>query len=277
MRRALRILPLYVLLLFVLYVTKVVDASYVVIAFLFLANISNLFGVPQQYGPLWSLSVEEHFYLVWPLAVRRLSDRSILIIAWSVVIGLPLLRLAAWSKGQVDELFYYTWYTADGLAMGAILALYLRSANISRKKVVRLGLSCVAVGLVILAIGLPYGVLTRKSAYGSALQYSPFCIMFVGLLTLTLIVGTGRYRSWINIRWLRFVGEISYGLYLVHLLIYSAYDTILRRMAPNINIGPSAVSMIVRFVVVVAVSIFLAAISRRTYEEWFLAKKEQWT
>jgi peptidoglycan/LPS O-acetylase OafA/YrhL len=79
-RRALRILPLYyavLLLLAVLTRTGLVSrhASWVFLglSFFYLSNVTVLLGVAMQYGVLWSLAVEEHFYLLWPGVVRRLS------------------------------------------------------------------------------------------------------------------------------------------------------------------------------------------------------------
>jgi len=79
-RRALRILPLYygvLLLLAVLtrtgWVNRQASWAFLALSFFYLSNVTGLFGVPMQYGVLWSLAVEEHFYLLWPAAVRSLS------------------------------------------------------------------------------------------------------------------------------------------------------------------------------------------------------------
>ena len=63
-RRALRILPLYYSVLTFIAAGHLATRSYVILSFLYLANLTVLFGVPDQYGPLWSLAVEEHFYLL---------------------------------------------------------------------------------------------------------------------------------------------------------------------------------------------------------------------
>jgi peptidoglycan/LPS O-acetylase OafA/YrhL len=73
-RRALRILPAFYLLLLLLLVLprtglfeqRHVGRPFVVLSFFYLANMTAFFGVPGQYAALWSLAVEEHFYLVWP-------------------------------------------------------------------------------------------------------------------------------------------------------------------------------------------------------------------
>jgi peptidoglycan/LPS O-acetylase OafA/YrhL len=72
MRRVLRILPAYYLLLVLLAVLHQATPAFLGLSFFYLANLTNFFGVAMDYGPLWSLAVEEHFYIVWPAIVRRL-------------------------------------------------------------------------------------------------------------------------------------------------------------------------------------------------------------
>src|SRR5262249_5665933 len=99
LRRALRILPLYyaVLVLLLLLghaglVPRHVSWAFLGLSAIYLSNITNLFGVPMQYGVLWSLAVEEHFYLLWPTAVRALSRRKVISCAIAVVALCVLLR-----------------------------------------------------------------------------------------------------------------------------------------------------------------------------------------
>lgn len=275
-RRARRILPPYLVLLAMLLVSGVVGLPFATLALCFLANVAPLFGVPMQYGPLWSLAVEEHFYLAWPLAVRVLEPRRLAAVAWGVVLGLPLVRLLAWTRGEEGGLFLYTWFTVDGLAMGALLALYLRRPAATRVAVARLGGACVAASAALFAIGAPFGILTRSAALGAALQYTPWCLGFTGALTLSLVIGTGPHRRWVQGRVLRFFGDISYGLYLVHLLCFIAYDAALTRWVAGVSpadvrLGP----MLARFVVAAGAATLLATLSRRSYEAWFLARQDR--
>ena len=277
-RRALRILPAYLALLVVMLVAGRVDSAYATLAVFFLVNLAPIFGVGLQYGPPWSLAVEEHFYLLWPAAVRFLSRCALKRTAWTIVLGLPLLRLAWWTTGNIEGLFIYTWFTADGLAMGALLALHLREPGITRQHVTRLGAGCIAAAALLLAVGLPFGILSRKYALGGAAQYTPFCLAFTGLLALALAAGSGRLRSWLDIGWLRFLGEISYGLYLVHVLVFEAFDAWIAPTTPWFDRSdPRLTPIVVRFVASAAVSVLVATLSRRTLEAWFLARKERWS
>jgi peptidoglycan/LPS O-acetylase OafA/YrhL len=84
MRRALRILPAYLLMLTVLWVDHAVSWRFVLAGLLYVANMASLVGAgSSEYGPLWSLAVEEQFYLIWPVFVRRLSLQTITLRSFS--------------------------------------------------------------------------------------------------------------------------------------------------------------------------------------------------
>ncbi len=72
-RRALRILPAYYLLLILLGLLHQASAAFLGLSFVYLSNVTGLFGVAMDYHPLWSLAVEEHYYIVWPSVVRKLG------------------------------------------------------------------------------------------------------------------------------------------------------------------------------------------------------------
>ncbi len=79
-RRALRILPLYYLTLLLIFVPYPSSGKFVLLGLFYISNMTGIFGVLNVYGPLWSLSVEEHFYLLWPwvsrLGLRRVGLRT---------------------------------------------------------------------------------------------------------------------------------------------------------------------------------------------------------
>lgn len=276
-RRALRILPAYYALLILLAALRQSSAAYLGLSSVFLANVTDLFGVGVGYGPLWSLAVEEHYYLLWPMVVRWLNRRNLAIAALGICVAEPILRAFAFRHGYVDGLATYTWLVADGLASGSLLAILLRT-SVTRRQVAAICIGLWAFGVAAAAGGAPFGILTRNRQLGAALQHTVIDLIFCGVLLFFLLAGTASWGTFVNIRALRFLGRISYGLYLVHLLVFRMYDKVCRRLFPSLLAADGHFSRIVfNFVVAGGASIVIAYLSRRFFEERFLRLKRRWT
>lgn len=290
-RRALRILPVYYLLLGVLLLIRSSNWPFVAFSAVYLSNLAPLFGVPLAYSVLWSLSVEEHFYLFWPAFVRRLSLKMLGFCAAAVVLLSPLIRLLNFYMASHDPARhfaanFYTWNSLDGLASGALVAILLRTVKLERRRLWRLAATLLAIGFAIFALGLPFGVLTRGGAVGAAFQATPWNFAFAGLLLIFLLIGTSEQKRLVNRPVLQFFGEISYGLYLWHLLIFGVYDAVVIRLLPQFAAFTRNDSMVnntdrtfgflcLRFVIAGALSVLVAWTSRRYYEEPFLRLKDR--
>jgi peptidoglycan/LPS O-acetylase OafA/YrhL len=92
LRRALRVLPALYATLLVLLLGGWISWRFLTLAVVFVANSAPLLGVPLQYPPLWSLAVEERFYLLWPSVVRRFSSGILASILTIICAVTPLLR-----------------------------------------------------------------------------------------------------------------------------------------------------------------------------------------
>src|ERR1700674_4274159 len=133
-RRALRILPAYYSLLILLGPLHQASAAFLGLSFVYLSNVTSLFGVSMDYLPLWSLAVEEHYYIAWPSVVRTLRPRYLALFSLAICILIPVVRAVSFHYGHMLGGEWYTWFAADGLAEGSLLAIALRS-SISRKQV----------------------------------------------------------------------------------------------------------------------------------------------
>jgi peptidoglycan/LPS O-acetylase OafA/YrhL len=276
-RRALRILPAYYGLLILLAVLRQATAAYLGLSFVYLANVTNLFGVAEDYGPLWSLAVEEHYYLVWPMVARWLNPRNLALFAVGICVAEPVLRAAAFQHGYTVGLASYTWFVADGLASGSLLAILLRT-SVPRRHIATVCLALFALGAAATAGGAPFGILTRNRLLGAALQHTVIDLLFSGALLLFLLAGTAPWGKLVNNAALRFVGRISYGLYLVHLLVFRLYDKLCRRLLPSlIPMDSHFSSLVLRFAVAGGGAIVIAYLSRRFFEERFLRLKDRWS
>ena len=274
-RRALRILPAYYLLLILLGVLHQASAGFLGLSFVYLSNVTNLFGVSMDYHPLWSLAVEEHYYIVWPSVVRRLSAGSLAVFSLSICILIPILRAVSFHYGHLLGGEWYTWYAADGLAAGSLLALALR-ASISRKQAAVTATSLLTIAPILLIAGAPFGMLSRQTLLGGSLQLTLVNIFFLGTLLLFLVLGSSSWKWMVRSSVLQFFGYISYGLYLVHPMIFRIYDKVARIFLPWLQPSAAHFSLIVlRFAVVSAAAVGLSYVSRKYYEEWFLRLKER--
>ncbi len=268
-RRALRILPAYLAVLLVLVLLGAMTYRSFAVDLLFLANYSTYLHAT-NYGVLWSLSVEEQFYLFWPALVANVSKRVLAFVSLLICLVEPLLRwLSVSGTFRMGEVHSGTHLIADNLALGALAALFARSRFGTRGNGVRLGLALCASGALVFVLGVPFGILHRTTLTGAAFQTVPWNLLFTGVLLLAL----GLRSPVASSRWtspLRFLGYISYGLYLVHLLIFQAYDAVVAHLFrwPGLQHGLQAASM--RCAIALTVSVLVAWASRSLFEEPFL-------
>ena len=281
-RRALRILPAYYALLNVLLLVKYFRLSdrgggwpFIGLSFIYLANVTPLFGVMSQYSTLWSLAVEEHFYLLWPAAVRYFSPRNLLYTCFVIIIACPALRAFYYMRGY-EYGAPYTWLVADPLACGAVLAILVRGPIASRTKLLAFASLTLGAGIVMFLIGLPFGIYLSRTWSGGTLRYTFLNLIFVGVIAGTLYMGTGAFARWVNVRWLKFFGEISYGLYLVHRIIFDVVDHAGRKLFPATFAATWHMGQLaIRFVIGGALAVLVAFLSRWYFEERFLRLKDR--
>lgn len=272
-RRALRILPLYFLCIAVMACFYPGNGPYFLLSLVFLANMAGLLGVPIPHGPgvFWSLAVEEHFYLVWPWLVRWLSRRALAWTCAAIVVAEPILRGVFVAHGT--DVYNPSWFRFDGLASGALLAIWFRSSLASpRRTLILAGLS-LAAALTITIAGLPFHIL-EKTVAGMSLRYNQATLVYcAGMLLAISWRGT-----WLTapLRWqfARLTGDLSYCLYLIHLALLDGYMVVFRHYLPT---GFTFAQLLLRAGVVLGASYGLALFSRRFVEQPMLSLKRYLT
>jgi len=259
-RRILRIFPLYytVLVLFLIVVPRIGVFSHVndlwypnapqegLWYWLFLSNFRAAWLGAWDHQILsitWSLAIEEHFYLIWPFVVWKLSERKLLWTCAGLIAGAFALRVAMTALGYSDRAVYtLTPCRLDPLATGAAIAvLGFRAGGLARwAPFARIALP-VAVALFALlcfaiqpgaappaagtdARGYEANVVAALSFLGDpwmqTVGFSLLCLAFGSLLVAVATAPDGAWRSRIfQMRWLRELGRYSYALYLLHLFV----------------------------------------------------------
>ncbi len=265
LRRVLRILPLYFVVLVILFAAfRGQYAAYFAFCALLSANLSGLASVPvpDAAGPFWSLAVEEQFYLFWPWLVLWLDARRLATIALAIVVAEPFVRIFA-SESQLE----LTWYRLDGLAMGALVAIWYAGWDGDRRSSRALGLGLAAAAVAISVIGAPFGVNHQGPASTSFRITQAVCVfgaLVVAAVSLRGHAALGFLRSRIAVT----TAVLSYCIYLVHRPLVDAFTGTVGATAWFGSL-PAAGGTIFRLAVVLLAAYGLAALSRRFLEEPF--------
>lgn len=275
-RRALRILPLVVVCIFIWWLTYAHPyGRYLLLALIFCANLDVIFHVPTPHGPgvLWSLAVEEHFYLLWPLAVRLMTRPSLLAAAIAIVVLSPPARWLAVSYGiSADHVYQFSWYRFDGLAVGAILAIWVRSAYFTRRHVWIIVAGWLFLIGLASAVTIPYGVLQAKTAAAEALRYTQAQGLFAGAMALAIAYRGSIFLSPLRSNVAQTIAKLSYCLYLVHLSLGDLYYWTLGRLGIDDTdaLGGTG-ALVMRAMIIICVSVVIAALSQRYLEGPFMS------
>jgi peptidoglycan/LPS O-acetylase OafA/YrhL len=280
-RRAFRICPAFYATLAALAITHHTSHAFLGFSAALLANISPLFGVAPTYVVLWSLAVEEHFYLFWPMIVRHVTARRLLWLCAAILLIEPGLRAVSYLLMSPDgtdwnDVTRYTWNATDALALGCFLALALREFHWNRQTTLRFALGVITAAVSLFCAGIPFGITSRHAnLVGAALQEVPWNLAFSGAVALALVIGTGKWKRVVLPRTLLFFGRISYGLYLIHFLMFDEYDVMALRFNPQLVPSEGQLGLlIIRFLIASAAAILIAWLSRETFEEFFLKLKQ---
>jgi len=250
-RRALRIWPVYLLVLAFVYLNapwfigpSVWDAVRTAPWLAYIFFVQNLFHLtlPPALGPTWALAIEEQYYFVWAPLVRWV--RAPLMLTLALVFALivsPWLRQGhhAWLTPT------HTLIHLDGLAWGSLLAIGIHTLRWSRRLWLGLGLGGFVAGVAAAA----------TIAGGTAFLDSALAVGFAGMV-LALIASTGA-RNPLNALLrsgpLAFYGRISYGLYMTHISVFIYFGWFDLKMDPYGIPGNLAV-VVFRLVVCTAVA-----------------------
>lgn len=218
---------------------------------------------------LWSLALEEQFYLVWPLVVAAVAPPRLARTALALAGAGIVLRVALVLAGAPPVSVYVLPVTRlDALALGAVLATV--AAGHAPPALARLTEAVRAwrPRRVVLGVTLAVGVLLlwtpTGAPYSRALQLAGFPL--VAILAAGLVARATRPAPprWLLAPWLRGLGIVSYGVYMVHELAHYAATRALPTWHP-----------LARLPLVVAVSIAVAYASWQWWESPWLALKRR--
>jgi len=292
MRRLLRIFPLYYgVLALVFFVAPLISLlkgptlDYLVDrqawAWLYAVNIYIARHGEWSFSYLdhfWSLAIEEHFYLFWPLIVFVLVRRPRTLIAVSLVtsLGASLARLT----GSLMGLSWWTTYTLtpfrlDGLALGACLAVAARQPG-GRERLAGALPLVVTVAAGLLAVTFLWTRLVSREELTLVLPVRAALIqVLLACLLFWALIAPERSRTsrFFCSRFMVFLGTYSYGLYVYHHFI--SYYLVTNRTDLELAgwLGSHSAAVALQATLGASISLGLACLSYELFEKRFLRLK----
>jgi len=272
-RRFFRIMPLYFAMVAIWSVFYRGYRSYFLLSSVFMANLAPTFHIRMPNGPstLWSLAIEEQFYLIWPWLVLLVTRRTLASIATFIIVLEPIIRATYAAHGLHPELIYYlTWCRCDGLATGALLALWVRSDSFSRAASHKAALALLAALVVLTIAGYPFGLMGTYTVAGTSLRYTQAYLFYAACFVLVLAY-QGTFWT-VPLRWrvMQISGALSYCLYLIHTSVGKVFQHYVGHAMPI-----SIRTMVFRGTVMISVAFLIAAMSKRFLEDPCLRLKDR--
>ncbi|WP_394842782.1 acyltransferase [Pendulispora brunnea] len=288
-RRMLRIFPLYyVFVLGCLVVFPLMqrgpyfETSFIKTAgsplwyILYLGNVPETIGYepPFVLGPIWSLAIEEQFYIVFPFVVAILDTAKLRKLLLGLIVAAPIFRLVALLLAPGNERIQYlaTPCRMDCISLGCLLALMVRSTSFDRKTVAR----ALGAALLVWAVGFPLGLLTRTTPWGRVLGYSVVAVTFGLLVLFVLQRRNERVTSLLRVSSLRYLGKICYGTYLLHRPADVFVDKLTNRLGITDPLeAPEALESVSILLLKFGVAVAFASASWYAFEKPILRLKDR--
>jgi peptidoglycan/LPS O-acetylase OafA/YrhL len=227
---------------------------------------------------LWSVSVEEQWYLLWPLLFARLTRRrSLIACAAFVVVSMvtlsmlamgprsSMLSVTAWDNSLVQFQFF-----AFGAATALLLNGRVPRLGLSARLMLVLGAFC----CLALAAG-PFAIKDAKALHSPVGLVCGYLLAGVGAGSLFL--AAPGFKSVGLLSPAIYLGRISFGLYVFHETGFFVADAMRRALVQGSHGKYAVLILCVEKAVGLGIAIVLASLSYRYWETPFLRLKRRWT
>jgi peptidoglycan/LPS O-acetylase OafA/YrhL len=240
-------------------------------------DVHQLHEITEGLFVIWSLSVEEIFYLVWAPVVLRAGRRVVAACAGIPIVLCPFLRLFAHTAGFPEYTSFF--FRVDSLCAGACLALLLavmrhdprNSSYLDRALKVILLLSGTLLAAIAWHTNAMHGVEIRSTLLFAFIGYTALAFSSSAIVGLCAIHSgsSGIFFHALRLSPVVYIGTVSYVIYLIHIPVYIATRAVLLRTG-LLGISAWAVSLLA-----LGLTITLASASWRYFEGPILAWKDR--
>ena len=283
-RRAIRVFPLYYAFLVLATLLALANGGRFraahLLYFVYLNNWNpdESFIIWSKYvhvSHLWSMAVEEQFYLLWPVIIWMLRKRrhillfcySAIALAFALRLMTPLLHLTPF------EAYQSTFLRADTLMLGSALALHERGSMRSLVRFTKPSLiALVTASTVLTARALSVGQALPSDRFGVAIVTPLLSVM--GASMVVLAIQPGNLVSYLCERqWAVLVGKMSYSLYLLHEFLVPVWEI---KITPYLSIHLGAIlGRVTGMILAFGILYGLSHLTYRFIELPFMSLKEQ--
>ncbi len=278
-KRVVRIWPLYFLLLFIgLFlqptILKIFELPYEMpytigetwyYFLLFLPGLVTFYFGNHLLEPLWSIGVEEVFYVLWAPIYRYLRR----IIAW-IIVAFVLFKCVAlfWiDSGKITDVWAFLLRTHQFESMaiggGTALIFYHYGDRFSKAFMQVLGITALMFSLAVFFTNrYPWPELIHQYVFDWPLVKSIFfAAVLLGLNYLPLM------QDRLSAKWLEWGGSISYGIYMLHLVVLTGTIELAKFWKGKL---PFVIDELLFYAVTIGLTICCAYVSSKTIEKYFM-------
>ncbi len=213
-------------------------------------------------GQTWSLAIEEQFYLIVPFLIWIIPPRRLLHTLVSLIILVPIFRLFMFLCH--NGLFQYVLLPcrADSLLIGALCACMVRQG--SSRDFLEKHRGWLLGALIVLFIGMVYltvdareiDPLSFESSFDMVfLGYSWIALFYACLLLMAVIAVNGTIARCMRFSLLRYVGIISYGVYMIHMAIFTIIHGLIFQGKPLLGNFSSGAVLILALLATMSVAV----------------------
>jgi peptidoglycan/LPS O-acetylase OafA/YrhL len=287
-RRFLRIFPIYYAIMIVFFfilpgfipiedsrLNVLLDNKWWFLSYLLnwkIAFIGNFNAIPAGY--IWSLAIEEQFYIIWPWIVFSMPRKLLSLTTWSLA-GCVILRTGLLLAGvTATSVYVMTFSHLDGLLIGAFIAVYIRTRSIDWRLYCTARIAIISSFLILILLFIQkreFYFYTRAVAY---IGFILLALGFGGLLTTTLFSDKkSLLRRIMNGKLIRSFGKYSYCLYLIHHPVGTAIEKVLYNPSNHSFIGSLVPAFLFYIILTTIICWVLAFISWNLFEKQLLKLK----